>query len=186
MFKPHRLIYRAINNVDDAAEWASNALEYGTGIPMEIVEEQVGAVNEVRQGTHQMFEGVLKWVGEVALTTPKKMVWEGILGGPRKTYSTFKEGQWIKATALAVPNLAIGAINTATYAVTGVAKSIGKVLGVGKEGKLDERSGIGRGLVTWFGAIKKSVRGLFGQRLAKKMFGEPGAATGDSLVIPHV
>lgn len=48
----------AINNVGDAAELVSDKLEYGTGIPMEILEEQVGAINEVRKGTHQMVEGV--------------------------------------------------------------------------------------------------------------------------------
>lgn len=186
MFKPSRLIYKEIKSVDDAAEVASNALEAVTSYPVEVVQEQVGAIDEVRKGTHQMVEGVLKGVGELAIATPKNVVWEGILGGPRKTISTYGEGKWVKATALAVPNLAIGAVNAATYAVTGAVKSVGKVLGVGKEGKLDERSGIGRGLVTWFGAIKKSIRGLFGQRLAKKLFGEPGAGTGDSLVIPHV
>ncbi len=101
----------AINNVGDAAEAANDVIEAVTSFPVEVVQEQVGAIDEVRKGTHQMIEGVLKGVGEVALTTPKNMIWDGVLGGPRKTLSTYKEGKWVKATALAVPNLAIGAVN---------------------------------------------------------------------------
>lgn len=125
-------------------------------------------------------------MGEVALTTPKKMVWEGILGGPRKTICTYKEGKWVKATALAIPNLAIGAVNTITYGLTGAAKGVGEVLGITKEAKLSERSGLARGLLTWVGAIKKSLRGLLGRRLATKVLGAPSTGDINSLVIPHL
>lgn len=191
MFKPSRLIYKEIKSVDDAAEVTSDVLEAVTSYPVEVVQEQVGAIDEVRKGTHQMVEGVLRGVGKVAITTPKDMIWEGILGGPRKTMKTYGEGKWVQATAFALPNLALGAVNTVTYGLGGVANSILKVAGVEvvkgeKKLRLSERSGIARGLITWIGAIKKSARGLFGKRLAKKVLGEPSTGTSDSLVMPYL
>lgn len=186
MFRPSRLIYKEIKTVDDAAEVTSNVLEAVTSYPVEVVQEQVGAIDEVRKGTHQMVEGVMKGVGKVAITTPINMVWEGILGGPRKTMETYGEGKRMEAIGLAIPNLALGAVNTITYGVTGVAKGVGEVLGITKGAKLSERSGLARGLLTWIGAIKKSVRGLLGRRLAKKVLGEPSTGVPDSLVMPYL
>lgn len=190
MFKPSRLIYKEIRSVDDAAELASDKLEAVTSYLVEVVQEQVGAVDGVRRGTHQMVEGVMKGVGEAA-RTPFKAVWKGILGGPRETMKTYGEGKWVQATAFALPNLALGAVNTVTYGLGGVANSILKVAGVEvvkgeKKLRLSERSGIARGLITWIGAIKKSARGLFGKRLAKKVLGEPSTGTSDSLVMPYL